>query len=151
MSVRPAILETLCPAALRSHTRHRLCAAPLRPRTPTAGLRDSALQPLRTLDLQAGRNAVLSAGLAQAPSGRLQQRRLQNMLASINAESIRWVAKSVHRDYWQDFESLAAANQSLLRKVQLGTRSGYHRDALRWMLKTLARRVTAVIARRSMK
>lgn len=93
---------------------------------------------LETLALQAHRNTVLTAGLLEAPKGRLDQRRTQNMLQSGDPEMIGVAAQRVYREYTSDSEIMASVNASLLKNYNLGMKNAVYHQSVRWLIKALA-------------
>jgi hypothetical protein len=98
----------------------------------------SSMDAISILDLHVHRNTILQEGVREAPTGRLNQRRTQNMLLSSDLEMIRIAARRVYQEYPTDAELLGAVNKSLLRIYNLGMKSKIYNDAVLWEVKSLA-------------
>lgn len=82
-------------------------------------------------------NAVISANLEQAPSGRLGESRTLNMLASDLPELFRAGAKITRKNYSGDEEVLAAVNASLLANYNRNLSNKVQIDGVNHLIRTL--------------
>ncbi len=84
-------------------------------------------------------NPIISDGLIQAPSGRLQQARVANMLAASDPWLVRLGAKRVYHGHKNDAPLIAKAAARLESEYPQAKKSNEAQiDAIAWLIKVLA-------------
>lgn len=84
-------------------------------------------------------NPIISAGLIDAPSGKLEATRVNNMLKASDYELLRIGAKRLYRAHPKDQRLLAVAKQRLTKEWSLAEKgNGHQLDAIAWLIKAVA-------------
>lgn len=102
-------------------------------------VRKYATQALDNLEQYKAWNPVISANLDAAPSGRLKQARIANMLAAEDPLLMRLGAKRVYHGHKTDAKLVAAAAQRLKSEYPQASKGNDAQiDGLAWLIKVLA-------------
>ena len=93
---------------------------------------------LQLLDRHKQWNPVITQGLAKAPTGRLEQTRVSNMIKAEDPALVRIGDKRVYYAHGDSVQLLNAARDRLLKDYQAVGRNKDHIDAVAWLCKALA-------------
>lgn len=102
-------------------------------------VRKYAEQSLTNLEQYKSWNSIISSNLAMAPTGRLQQTRVTNMLNASDLWLVRLGAKRVYHGHKSDQELISIAAKRLTSEYPLAKKSNDAQiDAIAWLIKALA-------------
>lgn len=93
---------------------------------------------LDRIDVYKTWNSVISANLADAPVGRLEEARIKNMLNSDDYELVRVGAKRISFEHYQDQELIELSKARLTKEWRLVSQDNtYQLDAVAWLIRNI--------------
>lgn len=105
--------------------------------TPSKKFKKHLTTALQRLPNYAKWNPVISANLAEAPAGQLDQARTLNMLSSDSPDLIRAGAKVARKQFADEATVTAAVNESLLKNYNRNLDNKVQVDAVNHLIRTL--------------
>lgn len=123
--------------ALSGNPKYRETLQKVYDTAPSKKLRRHTETALERLTIYEAWNPVIAQGLAEAPAGKLEETRIENMLASGVPELVRLGAKRIYNGHSSDSELLELAKERLLADYPTA-QSKVEVDAVAWLCKALA-------------
>jgi len=107
--------------------------------TKVKKIRKYAELALKRFDKHQRWNPIISQGLVSAPTGRLEEARVKNMLSSSDHSLLRIGAKRVYHAHKSDAELISVAKQRLAAEYLLASEENDDQvDAIAWLIKVMA-------------
>jgi len=100
-------------------------------------LRKYTKKSLARLDKYIQWNPVISNNFSAAPTGKLEEQRIKNMLSASNLELVRLAAKRVYHAHSSDFSLVSEAAKRVEREMANQHEEGIQIDTLSWLLKAI--------------